>query len=293
VRWCRIESLGVSLPRQDVFSWGSVKHAVEAGRQCLKASRYHRADVRVLVNTGIYRDGHTCEPAMACYIQHALGINVEFQGRRTLAFDLLNGGVGMLNAVHVLTALMSAGEIQVGLVVSSEVNCDRRPEPAYTYPASGAAVLVDLSPRSGVGFGAFAFDTRDEGADLSTAVVSLAEKRGRLLLKRRPGLEEAYLTGAAAAVDEVLARDGLRREDVDLVVPAQISRGFLSRLPAAIGFPREKVADFSGELADTHSTSVFLAFHRARQVRPLAPGQKALLLAFGSGITVGAASYHL
>jgi 3-oxoacyl-[acyl-carrier-protein] synthase III len=248
--------------------------------------------VRVLINTGVHRDGHVCEPATACYIQHALGINIEFQGRRTVSFDLANGGAGMLNALHVLCALMDSEEVQAGLVVSSEANRDRRPDPAYTYPASGAAVLVDPSPHSSTGFGAFAFDTHEEHADLYTSVVSLKEKRGRIVMRRASELEDAYLAGAGAAVEAALARDGLRREDVALVVPAQISRSFLARLPEAIGIGKDRVADLSSQLPDTLSTSVFLALHRVSARRPFAPGEKAVLLACGSGVTVAAATYH-
>lgn len=292
MRHGRIESLGVSLPRRRLLGWGSHRHAVEAGKRCLAASRYRPSDVRVLVNAGVYRDGHVCEPAIAAYVQHALGVNVDFHGRRTLSFDLLNGGVGMLNAAHLLVSQMHAGEIQVGMVVASDANPDRRPDPGSAVAASGAALLLDLSPRNGAGFGAFAFVTREESADLYTAVVSLKEPRGRLLIRRRAELEEAFLAGAAAAAKAVLERDGLRPEDVDLVVPSQVSASFLARLPGALGLPREKVADYASVLPDTPTTSVFLAFDRARAEGALGPGRTALLLACGSGVTVGAATYR-
>jgi len=292
VRRCRIESLGVSPPRRGLLRWGSLKHAVVAGKRCLAASRYRPADVAVLVNAGVHRDGHVCEPAIACYVQHALGINVDFHGRRTLSFDLLNGGVGMLNAAHLLTAQMLAGEIHAGMVVASEANGDRRPDPESVFAPSGAALLLDLSPRNGTGFGTFVFDTREEHADLYTAVVSLKEPRGRLLIRRRAELEDAWISGAADAVKEALSRDGLRPAEVDLVVPAQVSPSFLSRLPAAIGFPPEKVADFTASLPDTLTTSVFLALDRARSEGALGPGRRALLLACGSGVTVAAVTYR-
>lgn len=292
MRHCRIESLGISRPRRGLLRWSSLRHSVEAGKRCLAASRYQPADVRVLVNAGVHRDGHVCEPAIACYVQHALGINVDFHGRRTLAFDLLNGGVGMFNAAHLLTAQMLAGEIQVGMVVASEINTDRSPDAASAVAPSGAALLLDLSPRNGDGFGTFVFETREEHADLYTAVVDLKVPRGQLLVRRRAELENAYLAGASAAVAEALSRDGLRPADVDLVVPAQISPSFLKRLPAAIGFPAEKVADFTAALPDTLTTSVFLALDRARAAGDLGPGKKALLLACGSGVTVAAVTYQ-
>ena len=272
--------------------WGSLKHAVEAGERCLEASRYQPADVRVLVNAGVHRDGHVCEPAIAAYVQHALGINVDFHGRRTLAFDLLNGGVGMLNAAHLVAAQMLAGD-DPGRHGGRERGQQRPP------------------PRPGIDL------RRERGGD---AARRLAAKRGRLRRLRlrhprgarrplhggrQPGgaaraappaaraeLEDAYLAGASAAVTEALSRDGLRPGDVDVVVPAQISPPFLKRLPGAIGFPAEKVADFTASLPDTLTTSVFLALDRARTAGTLGPGKKALLLACGSGVTVAAVTYQ-
>jgi 3-oxoacyl-[acyl-carrier-protein] synthase III len=292
VRHCRIESLGVSLPRRHFRHWGSIRHAVEAGRQCLKASLHRKADVGVLINTGVHRDHHICEPAMAVFIQHRLGINIEFQNRKTLAFDLQNGGCGMLDAAQTVTVLLQSGEIESGLVVGSEANADRHPDPSFTYPASGAALLLDISPWRERGFGEFAFHTRDDYADLYTSLVSLAEKRGRIVFKRHAELEDIYLSMAGAVVEDVLARDRLRREEIDFVVPAQISAGFLSRLPAVIGFPGDKVINFSERLPDTLSTSLFLALKLAMADRRPVPGQKILLLAYGSGITVAAATYR-
>ncbi|HTY08163.1 MAG TPA: 3-oxoacyl-[acyl-carrier-protein] synthase III C-terminal domain-containing protein [Candidatus Edwardsbacteria bacterium] len=294
MRRCRIESLGVSPPRRGAagWGWGALRHAVAAGKSCLRSSRHRPADVRVLVNSGVHRDGHVCEPAIAAYIQHRLGINTEFQGRRTLSFDLLNGGCGMLNAAQVLWALMQGGDVPVGMAVASEANGDRRPDPASAIAASGAALLLDISPRRDVGFGSFAFRTDDTAADLYTSVVDLTVRRGRLLLRRRAELEQAYLAMVGAAVDEALAKEGLSREQIDRVVPAQISAGFLSRLPAASGFPRERVADLTGQLPDTISTSVFLALQRSLAARPPARGEKALLIACGAGVTVAAATYH-
>lgn len=292
MRSCRIESLGVSLPRRTLFSKGSLSHAVKAGRDCLKASRYNPNDVRLLINAGVYRDGHVCEPAIAAYIQHRLGINIEFQGRRTLAFDLLNGGCGLLNAMHVISSMLAAGEIDVGMAISSEANSDRKPDPSYTYPASGAAAILDVSPKKNLGFGAFSFHTDERQAELCASRVSLTVRYGKLTLSRHADLEAAYLEGAKHAVSQVLENDKLQPLDLDWVVPAQISSDFLKHLPDAIGIPRDRVIDLSATLPDTHSTSFLLALQYAMSVQHLTPGKKALFLACGSGVTVGAATYH-
>lgn len=291
MRRCRIESMGVSQSGIGLFKGGSMRHALSAGRRCLKSSRYNPSDVRVLINSGVHRDGHICEPAIAVYIQHRLGINIEFQGQKTLAFDLQNGGCGMLNSLQVLCALLQSGEIRVGMAVGSEANRDRHPDPTYTYPASGAALLVDLSPRPETGFGSFAFHTRDEYSERFTSFVDLGVKRGRIVMHRAAELEEIYLSMVPAVVDELLEKEELRRDEIGRVIPAQISPGFLNRLPATAGFPMGKVADYSSVLPDTHSTSVVLALKRSVTQNPPKRGEKALLLAFGSGVTVGGAVY--
>jgi 3-oxoacyl-[acyl-carrier-protein] synthase-3 len=269
-----------------------MKHAVRAGRLCLEASRHAPSAVELLVNCGVHRDGHVCEPAVAAYVQHALDINVEFQGSRTLSFDLQNGGCGMLNAAHVASSLVECGEIRVGMVVSSEANSDRRPDPGYVYPPSGAALMLDVSPLPGKGFGRFVFRTREEHAGLQRSVVALREKNGRLVMRRQAAeLEDAWLSCAGEVVGELLERERLRREEIDLVVPAQIGPGFAGRLGAAAGFPAGKVLDLSDRLPDTLTTSTFLALDAAVTAGRIAPGGRVLLMAFGSGITVGAATY--
>ncbi|HEY3451844.1 MAG TPA: 3-oxoacyl-[acyl-carrier-protein] synthase III C-terminal domain-containing protein [Myxococcales bacterium] len=292
MRRCRIESLGVSPPRKTFFRWGSIKHAVHAGKQCLKQSIYNPNDVRVLVNAGVHRDRHICEPAIAAYIQHGLDINVEFQGRRTLAFDLLNGACGMLNAAQVVAALIEAGDAQVGMVVSSEANADANPDPSYLFPTSGAAALLDVSPLRNVGFGRFVFQTHEEHVDLFASTVSLAVKLGKLSIRRAIEIEEIWLKHAGAAVDELLSTERLAKSEIDFVVPAQISPFFLQKLPERLGLPREKFVDLTANLADTHSTSTFLALHHLVSSGQATSGKRALLLAFGSGVTIGAATYR-
>ena len=291
-RRVRIAGIGSSLPGFRLRRRGSVARAVEAGRRCLVAANRRPAEMGLLIHAGVTRDHHVCEPANAAYIQRRLGINVEFQGARTLSFDLVNGGCGMLDAAHVLCALLQEGESRCGMITASEGNADWRAKGEPPCPDNGAAVLLELSPHPGTGFGGFAFLTRSEYADMAETVVSLAEARGRLLVRRAPGLEDCWLEMAGPVVDEALKRDGLSRGQVDRVIPAQISADFLARLPRALGLPDDRVADFSRDLPDTLSTSLFLALQREWTLRPPLPGQTALLLAFGSGLTVAAATYH-
>jgi 3-oxoacyl-[acyl-carrier-protein] synthase III len=284
----RMESLGVSWPRRG----GSLKHAVRAGRACLEGSCHAPHDVGVLINAGVYRDKHYAEPAFACFIQDKLGINVEFQGRQTLSFDLQNGGCGLLSAVHVTATMIQAGSARVGMAIASETNADRRPDPSWQIQPSGAALLLDLSPDTGRGFGAFAFRTDDAELERYRSSVILDRKHGRLVLRKGEGLEQIWLRQAREVFEALLDAEGLTREEIDLVIPAQISPAFVAALPETLGVPADRVEDRTAELADTLTTSWALTLSRAQERGALEPGRRVAILAFGSGMTAGGAVYH-
>ena len=288
----RIESLGVSMPG-GIIRHGSVDHAVAAGKRCLDSSRYRRSEIESLVNAGVFRDNHCGEPAMAAFIQGGLGINPSFKTTGTFSFDLNNGGAGMLTALQALDAMMRAGVVRVAMAVTSEANTDRKPDPRYDYPRSGAAVIMDRSPDSHRGFGSFVFRTFDEYAGDSVSRVELYRKKGRLTLEKSDQLEDHYRACARPVFDELLEREGLGREDIDLVIPSQVSEGFLSGLGAALGVTQDTIVNVYREIGgDTHTSSIILALDAARARGLAAPGRKGVLLAVGSGITVGCALYY-
>lgn len=288
----RIESIGVSYPRNNFWELGSLSHAVHAGSHCLKNSNYHPMDVQVLINSGIYRDEHYAEPAFSTFIQKKLGINTEFQGRRTLSFDLGNSGCGMLNGIHVLTNLISSGRIHAGMVVSSEANADKNPAPNYQYKNSGAAVILDLSPNSQIGFGKFVFSSFEKHMHLYSSFVSLTQKYGRLFIKKKKELEDAYLACVQSVIKELLDTENLSANDISLVIPSQISEYFLNKLPENICFSAEKIINLTHKYADTLTTSVFLSLKHLLDKKVIKPGQKIILLTVGAGITVGASIYY-
>ena len=287
----RIESIGVSPPLKYFRGKGSLSHAVKAGARCLKNSTYFRKDVEVLINSGIYRDGHYAEPAFSSFIQKKLRINTEFQGKRTLSFDLQNGGNGMLTGIHVAANLISSGRIKTGMVISSETNADKKPDPNYHYKNSGAAVMLDLSENSQIGFGNFVLRSFEKYIHLYSSFVSLTQKYGRLFIKKKKELEEAYLVCVQSVIKELLDTENLSADDISFVIPSQISEYFLNKLPEKIDFKTEKIINLFHKYGDTLTTSVFLSLKHLLDKKMIQPGQKIILLTVGAGITVGAAVY--
>jgi len=289
---CRIESLGSSLPFGGLDN-GSVKHAVTAAQACLGFSSHPLSDIDYLINTGVYRDQHISEPAMAAFIQNELNLNTDLSGKRTFSFDLINGASGMLSGINVIISAINSGAARVGLVVSSESNPDDNPDPGYTYQPSGSAMMIDLSPDPGKGFGSFLFKTFDQYSDLYQGIVSYREKGGKGYITKKDGLEKAYLGCSALVFADLLRTEGLSAQQIDLVFPTQVSDNFMNKLPQTLGIAKNKVINILQVIkSDTLTTSPFIAFDYAVKNKLIKPGMKVMFLTVGSGVTVGGALYN-
>lgn len=291
MRRSRIVSVGASLPGKRFFRNGSLDHAVRAGRAALDKSSYGPSDVELFINAGVHRDQHYAEPAFACFIQKALGINVDFQARQTTSFDLMNGACGVLSALDVADCLIQSGDVEVAMVVASEANTDRHPVAEYVTPRSGAAILVDTAPEPGIGFGGFAFQSFPEHAELYESAVDLSIARGRLCVRCAPEFEMAALDALGPVVAGLLDRERLTPAQIDLVLPSQLSPGFVGALGQHLDIGQERIVDLTDRFADPHSTAPLLALHEAERQGRTARGMRALFVTVGAGLTVGVALY--
>lgn len=287
----RIVSVGVSLPGRRIFRNGSLDHAVRAGKDALAKTTYWPADIELLVNAGVHRDRHYAEPAFACFIQRELGLNVDFQGRQTFSYDLIDGATGLINAMDTIDAHIQAGNVEVGMAIASEANTDRNPVPEYVTARSGVAVILDASPEASVGFRSFRFRTFPQHAGLYESYVDLTVKRGRLHVDKDASFEAAAMDCVHDTVAAYLEDEGVKPADVDLVLPSQMSPGFVGSLGKLTGIPQDRVVDLTGKWPDTHSTAPGLALAEAMASGRAKKGTRALFIGVGAGVNVGAALY--
>lgn len=284
---CRIESIGCSLPAAITDS-SSIRHAVNAAQSCMSHSNHPLENIDLLINTGVYRDKHIIEPAMAAFIQNELNLNTDFSGKTTFSFDLINGASGMLCGIQVAISAIKSGTYRVGLVVSS----DASPDLDFTYLPSGSAVLIDASPNNIQGFGSFYFSTFEQHSNLYQGIVSYREKGGKSHITKKEGLEDACLQCAAQVFQELLKNEGLSAESIDLIFSTQVSADFMERLPVILGVAEDKAVNILPLIKeDTLTTSPFIAFDYAEKNGMIKAGSRIIFLTVGSGITAGAAIY--
>lgn len=292
----RIDSVGIA-PAQHSERPSSIRLATQAAVDCLDRSGLDRSALDLIVHTGVYRDDFLSEPAIASLVAGELEINGDVQspdGPKTLAFDVLNGAVGFLNACQVAAAMIGAGKANHALVVASEIenNGPGGGYPLNGFSQTGSAVL--LSPaQGGEGFGRFVFQHHPEHAGALATYTRQRDGRTRLHIDRDPNLAAIYLSCIPAAAKELLTIEGLDPSDIAVVFPPSLSPSALDELAAQTGIARSRFVDLGsdGEL-DPFTSSLPYGLQRARRRGLVQPGDIALMIAAGSGVQIGCATYR-
>jgi len=279
----------------------TVKTALElcrrAAEPCIKHSAYKKEDIGLVVSVSVYRDEYFCEPSFSSFVQNDLKINhdkIDSLGAKTLSLDVLNGSLGFLNACQLCAAMITAGKVKTGLIVSSDLvngNVSEKGDAPGFLP-SGAAMLIAGVQNGGSGFKTFHFKTY---ADMQAACESYMfhdVDHMTLIFKRDPAVEDIYLQAISKGVMEFLKKENAKLDDFDMIVPSQISSAFIAKMARTLGVKKEKMIDVTREGGDLFNASLPAAMDYIFKNKSPEPGQKALIINVASGIQVGCAVYE-
>ncbi len=282
--------------------------AYEAALDAMARGLVRSDDLDVIVYAAVCRD--YMEPATAHLIQAQLA------ARRAFVLDVSNACLSIVDGIVLVDALIAAGHVRTGLVCGGELAGDalrgmwdemrrlKTPEELFsvfamfTLGEAGAAVILEprdaplppghepLAPGAPApGFVAFEMASRGEHWDLCTLKMdgSPMTTDSRRLLAAGIGL-------AGERFDALLERSGWRREDVDLVIPHQVSLAAHRKLMETLRLPLERAHSVVGEFGNTASTTVPVTLAHAAQSGRLKPGMKVVIAGIGSGVSVGLCS---
>jgi 3-oxoacyl-[acyl-carrier-protein] synthase-3 len=301
----RIESAFAVHSVSGLLGRGARRLADAAARGCLERAQARASDVELLVNVGVYREDSLAEPALSAMIQEDIGANPGHpplaDSHGTFSFDINDGGRGLVTAFDLFDRFLTAGTIETGLVVASDV-LPRRSDPAgLTIPSVGGAILLRRA-QEGHGFSAFSFENVDPGDGTFESRVAWHEHAHGLLplVGGRNLLDvEASTTFAARAADAAaraaaafLREQGLRAEDLDLVIPSQHPVGFSSAFARALELPRERVLGTAGPFSGAHTAGPIAALQPAIEDARFQRARWVLFATVTAGLGVGLALYR-
>ena len=290
----RIESVGVlPLPAQPPAS--SLELSCRAAERSLASSAHHRNAIGLLMYAGVYRTDFVCEPAIAAMIAGQLGINDSFDSLdrpRTLALDVLNSSVGLLNACFLATQLIQGQKIRTAMVLASEAeNADLLRGGRRGVTETASALILDQSPDR-TGFGSFLFRSFTSYIDTLACSVSSEGGAPSLCVVQHPKLEAHYVECVLRVIPELLAAEGLDLSDIALFIPPQLSQEFIDNLSAGLKVDRRRFVHVTGGGADLFTSSVPYALETVRRRGLAQPGDAGLIITAGAGIEVGCAIYY-
>ncbi|MCK8783837.1 ketoacyl-ACP synthase III [Roseomonas sp. NAR14] len=267
----------------------------EAARAALKQAGASADEVDLVVVATSTPD--SAFPATAVRVQQHLGIT------RGFGFDVAAACTGFVYALGIADSLIRTGQARSALVIGTEVfsrimDWTDRGTCVLFGDGAGAVLL-----RAGTGDGL----PSDRGI-ISTHLHSDG-RHGDILLvdggagsngeagKLRMAGKEVFrhaVSKLASVVDEALAANGLRHEDVRWLVPHQANLRIIEAMGRKLKLPPERVVVTVDRHANTSAASIPLALAEAaagmeRGEGRIAPGDLVVLEGIGGGLTWGAA----
>lgn len=267
--------------------------ALEAARVVLATRGLAPADLHAIIVCTVTPD--MLFPATACLVQDRLGAHGAW------GFDLIAACSGFVYGLTTAAHLVSSGPPKKVLVIGADT----------------MSRILDYTDRStcilfGDGAGAFLVETADEGEEGFLDFVNEIDGSGGQFLRmpaggsRMPASHETidqrqhfvhqegqqvfkYAVRKMAEMSStLLERNGLRGEDVKLLIPHQANRRIIEATAKALDMPLDRVIINIDRFGNTTAATIPLATRDAVDSGRLQKGDLVLFAAVGAGYTAGA-----
>ena len=278
--------------------------ATEASRAALAAAHLEPGDLDCIIAATLSPD-HAF-PGIGVYIQHKLG------APHIPAYDVRNQCSGFLYALNMARAFVAAGVYSKVLVACAELHSHAMGKtamhahitPLFGDGAGSVVVCGEPAPHGG-GFsidhvrvysdGSGASRLRQRVWDISvepfmdwsqvcdsSEAMWHAEMDGQFIFRKA-------VAGMQAAARDALQECGLALADVDWVVPHQANLNINKTVGSVLKLPPEKMLSNIQRVGNTTAASIPILLSESVQNGVIRAGHRVLSLAFGSGLTWGAA----
>jgi 3-oxoacyl-[acyl-carrier-protein] synthase-3 len=238
-------------------------------------------------------------PSTACLVQEKLG------AKRAAAADVAAACSGFVYGLSLARGAIVAGEAETVLLIGAEVTSrfvdwKDRTTCVLFGDAAGAAVLRPSYNGRGIlgtvlgadGGGASLIEV-PAGGSRAPASHETVDGRGHYLKLKGQDVFKAGVRSMSLAVEDVLRKCGLSKDDVALLIPHQANRRILDAVADNLGFPRERMFLNLDRYGNTSAATIPVALHEAVAGGRLKPGDVLCTVAFGGGLTWGAAAVRM
>ncbi len=269
--------------------------AAEAGRRALGRAKVPPDEIDLLIIGTMTPD--MLFPSTACLVQHKMGL------RPIPAFDIGAACTGFLYILEAGACMLRFNNYRKALLIGAEklssvLDWEDRSTCVLFGDGAGAVVLerAEDMPETGVLGSILGSDGSRSGlihmpaggSALPAAAATLAARQHFLKMNGREVFKMAVRVMEQGA-REILERHGIGPGDVACVVPHQANNRILESLSVRLGIGLERFYINVERYGNTSAASVPIALDEAARQRRFKSGDYVLLLAFGAGLTWGAA----
>jgi 3-oxoacyl-[acyl-carrier-protein] synthase-3 len=265
---------------------------IEASKQALTLAHLTPKEVDLLVVATNFPD-MIC-PGSAPFIATGLGFD------QTPFFDLKAGCSGFIYGLVVANGLINSGVYSHILLVGSEalsrvIDWSDRKTCVLFGDGAGAAVLEPAPKGEGIlGSALYGDHTKalllrvPAGGTKTPTSQETLDLQMHTLKMEGAGVYRSAVPMMERATHEALAAAGVRRSDVDWLIPHQANIRIINSLVRRLKFDRKQVIVNLDRVANTSTASIPIAFDEALRSGKIKPGDLLVLTAFGAGATYGA-----
>jgi 3-oxoacyl-[acyl-carrier-protein] synthase-3 len=265
--------------------------AAKAGAAALADSGLQPGDIDLLVVGTSSPD--MIFPSTACLAQPKLGLTCP-------ALDVQAACTGFLFALHHAVAAIESGRVRTALVIGADSltrHVDFTDRTTCVLFGDGAgAIVLRASAEPGVlaidlgsdGTGADVLKIPAGGSAMPCSAEVVARGDQYLVMNGQEVFKFAVRV-IPKTVLHALETSGLSIEDVRWVVPHQANQRILDTIADRLGMEHERVVSTIENMGNTSTASIPLALDELYTGGRLLPGDHLALVAFGGGLTWGAA----
>jgi 3-oxoacyl-[acyl-carrier-protein] synthase-3 len=254
----------------------------EASLDALKKAGLRASDIDAIIVATTTPDN--IFPSTATKIQAKLGMNSGF------AFDVQAVCSGFVYAMSIANKFIKSGSAQNILVIGAEtlsriLNWEDRNTCVLFGDGAGAVILSVSDTDSDI------IDDKlySDGSlydILNTSGGPSMGGEGKITMQGKEVFKNA-VKKMSSSVLEILEKNNLSTEDLDLLIPHQANQRILASVQKKLGLKDSQVISTVSEHANTSAASIPLALNVALQEKRLKRGDMVVLEALGAGLTWG------
>jgi 3-oxoacyl-[acyl-carrier-protein] synthase III len=272
--------------------------ASAASREAIQRAEIQPKDIDLIIYATLSPDFNF--PGTAVFVQRELGL------KEIACLDIRQQCTGFIYGLSIADAYIRAGMFKNILLIGSEIHST-----GLDISTAGRDVTVLFGDGAGAVVVSRATDDRHMilsthvHADGSEAEILWTEypasaRNPRITLeamqerKHYPVMNgkkvfKHAVTRMPGAIMEGMIANGLKLDDIDMVIPHQANLRINQMVAKMIGLPDERMHNNIQKYGNTTAASIPICMHEAIELGKIKPGNLVCLVAFGAGLTWGSA----